>query len=250
LGLSFQPKNHDLVGYSDADWAGDIDSRRSTTGYLFTIGGVPVSWKSKRQATVALSTAEAEYMALSAATQEVVWLRKFLKNFEIEQSEATVIFEDNQGCIALAKNPVAHERTKHIDIRYHFIREQIEENTIDVKYLPTEEMLADLLTKGMTKERHMKLCGKLHLSKIQKQTSKTQHEGGVLKRNPSHKFPLHKVLLAFEGQDQDLEDWIGSDLNSEFDGQIQVPESKTNFIDQACKLARSPRFGTRVDHRS
>ncbi len=72
----------------------------------------------------------------------------------------------------------------------------------------------------------------------------------MLKRNPSHKFPLHKVLLAFEGQDQDLEDWIGSDLNSEFDGQIQVPESKTNFIDQACKLARSPRFGTRVDHRS
>jgi hypothetical protein len=163
LGLLFNPKDDTLIGYSDADWAGDIDSRRSTTGYLFTIGGVPVSWKSKKQATVALSTAEAEYMALSAATQEVSWLRKFLANFGFSLSDATVIFEDNQGCIALAKNPIAHERTKHIDIRYHFVREQIEAKTIDVRYISTEDMLADLLTKGMTKDRHLKLCNAISL---------------------------------------------------------------------------------------
>jgi hypothetical protein len=162
-GLLFNPKNDTLVGYSDADWAGDPDSRRSTTGYLFTIGGVPVSWKSKKQATVALSTAEAEYMALATAAQEVSWLRKFLVNFGLDQNEATVIFEDNQGCIALAKNPVSHERTKHIDIRYHFIRELIEAKMIDLQYLPTEEMLADLLTKGMARDRHLELCRKLNV---------------------------------------------------------------------------------------
>ena len=178
LGLLFNPKNSTLVGYSDADWAGDLDSRRSTTGYLFEIGGVPVSWKSKRQATVALSTAEAEYMALSAATQEVIWLRNFLKNFEFKQKVATIIFEDNQGCIALAKNPVKHERTKHIDIRHHFIREKVESNEIDIQYLETADMVADILTKAMTKDRHIKLCKAINL--VEKEDD-TQNEGGVLK---------------------------------------------------------------------
>ena len=181
-GLLFNPTDSTLVGYSDADWAGDLDSRRSTTGYLFTIGGVPVSWKSKKQATVALSTAEAEYMPISAATQEASWLRRFLANFGFDQNRATVIFEDNQGCIALAKNPVAHERTKHIDIRYHFVREKIEANTIDVRYLSTEQMLADLLTKGLAKDRHVKLCRRIHLFG----NEETQNEGGVLEINPSH----------------------------------------------------------------
>jgi hypothetical protein len=162
-GLLFNPKDDTLVGYSDADWAGDPDSRKSTTGYLFTIGGVPVSWKSKKQATVALSTAEAEYMALSTAAQEVSWLRKFLVNFGLDQNKATVIFEDNQGCIALAKNPVSHERTKHIDIRYHFIRELVEAKMIDLQYLPTADMLADLLTKGMARDRHLDLCRRLNV---------------------------------------------------------------------------------------
>jgi hypothetical protein len=149
-GLMFNPRDETLIGYSDSDWAGDVGDRRSTTGYLFAIGGVPVSWKSKKQATVALSTAEAEYMALALATQEAIWLRRFLANVGFNLEEPTVLFEDNQGCLALAKNPVAHERTKHIDIRYHFIREQIEAKTIDVRYISTEDMWADLLTKGMT----------------------------------------------------------------------------------------------------
>ena len=96
--------------------------RRSTTRYLFKI----VSWKSNRQPTVALSNAESEYMALSAACQEGIWLRRIFKSFSSDQKSPTIIFEDNQGCIALANNPVAHDRTKQFDIRYHFTIELID----------------------------------------------------------------------------------------------------------------------------
>jgi len=158
LGINCDPDSTELVGYSDADWAGDLDTRRSTTGYLFKFGNVPICWKSKRQPTVALSTAEAEYMALSMAVQTVICIRKLLKDFYIASENPTIIYEDNQGCIAMAKNPVNHERTKHIDIRYNFVREKVEDKTIVVKYLETGEMLADILTKGLPREQHRKLC--------------------------------------------------------------------------------------------
>jgi hypothetical protein len=163
IGIWCNPKSTELEGYSDADWAGDLDNRRSTTGYLFKIGGVPICWKSKRQPTVALSTAEAEYMALSLAVQTVIWIRKLLKNFGVSIEKPTTLYEDNQGCIAMAKNPVNHERTKHIDIRYHFVREKVEEGIVQVEYLETEEMLADILTKGLARDRHQKLCKKIGL---------------------------------------------------------------------------------------
>ena len=148
-----------LVGFSDADWGGDIDTRRSTTGYLFMIeetGGV-VSWGSKLQPTVALSSAEAEYMAVCAAVQEAVHLRRLMCDLGFEQKEPTVIYEDNQGCIALSDNPVHHRRTKHIDIRFHFIRERVASKETELKYVPTEFQLADLLTKGLAKSRVMVL---------------------------------------------------------------------------------------------
>lgn len=144
-----------VVGFSDADWGGDLDTRRSTTGYLFMIEetrGV-VSWGSKLQPTVALSSAEAEYMAACAAVQEAVHLRLLMSDLGFEQREPTVIYEDNQGCIALSDNPVYHRRTKHIDIRYHFIRERVASKEIELKYVPTKYQLADLLTKGLAKPR-------------------------------------------------------------------------------------------------
>jgi len=158
FGIKCDPKSIDLVGYSDADWAGDLDTRKSTTGYLFKLGSVPICWKSKRQPIVALSTAEAEYMALSMAAQTAIWIRKLLKDFIVASKEPTVIYEDNQGCIAMAKNPVNHERTKHIDIRYNFVRERVEDKTISVKYMETTDMLADILTKGLPRDQHSKLC--------------------------------------------------------------------------------------------
>ena len=144
-----------IIGFSDADWGGDRDTRRSTTGYLFMIEetGGAISWASKLQPTVALSSAEAEYMAACAAVQEAIHLRLLMRGLGFEQKGATVIFEDNQGCIALSDNPVFHKRSKHIDIRYHFIRERVANKEITLKYVATEHQLADMLTKGLPKPR-------------------------------------------------------------------------------------------------
>jgi hypothetical protein len=106
---------------------------------------------------VALSSSEAEYMALAAAVQECVHLRQLLADLGYPQKGATVIYEDNQGCIALARNPVFHKRTKHIDIRYHFIRERILDGTIDLKYIPTSDQYADIMTKCLPKDRTLSI---------------------------------------------------------------------------------------------
>ena len=155
-----------LTGYSDADWAGDLSKRRSTTGYVFQIQGSTVSWCSKRQACVARSTTEAEYIALSTTSQEAVWLRRLLQNVLKKQDNPTVVYEDNQGTIELTKNPKFHNRTKHIDVSYHFVREQVDNKVISVKYCRTEDMLADVMTKGLSKVQFEKFRDMLGLIKI------------------------------------------------------------------------------------
>ena len=150
--------NIELRGYCDADWAGDANERRSTTGYVFFIGDGAISWNCKRQPTIALSTTEAEYMATSQSTKEAIWLRKLLGDVGCVQVDATTIMCDNQGCIALAKNPTHHSRTKHIDVQHHFIREKLESGEISLRYCPTEDMVADVLTKALAKERHHRLA--------------------------------------------------------------------------------------------
>jgi len=122
-----QSENGMLIGYSDADRANDPDDRHSTTGNLFMMSGAAVIWLSKKQSTVALSTSEAEYIALNTATQEAIWFRRLLCDLGNSTDEPTILMEDNQGAIAIAHNPVDHARTKHIDIRYHFVRESVQE---------------------------------------------------------------------------------------------------------------------------
>ena len=151
--LKYGKNENDLVGYSDADWAGDQESRRSTSGNLFILSNGAVSWLSKRQSTVSLSTTEAEYVSLSSAAQEAIWLRRLLAELGLNELEPTTIREDNQGAIAIAKNPVSHSRTKHIDIKYHFIRDVVINKTVVLEYCGTEDMLADILTKALCKER-------------------------------------------------------------------------------------------------
>uniref|UniRef100_A0A1X7SF09 Reverse transcriptase Ty1/copia-type domain-containing protein n=1 Tax=Amphimedon queenslandica TaxID=400682 RepID=A0A1X7SF09_AMPQE len=153
LVLKFQQseKGCSLIGYSDADWAGENDDRHSTTGNLFQLAGGPISWLSKNQSVVALSTSEAEYVALSTCAQEAIWLRRLLNSLNAVPPGPTIINEDNQGAIAIARNPIAHMRTKHIDIHYHFIREAIQDQVIKVCYCPSEDMIADLLTKPLSK---------------------------------------------------------------------------------------------------
>lgn len=144
------------MGYSDSDWGNDIDTRRSVSGLVFLLHGAGVSWKSKMQPTVALSTAEAEYMAASQAAQEALYLRHLLCDLGYEQTGPTTIYEDNQGCIAMSKNPVMRDRCKHIDNCIHFLRELVESDDIIMEYEGTKDMTADVLTKPLPAEPYLK----------------------------------------------------------------------------------------------
>jgi len=138
----------DLEAYCDADYAGDLDSRRSTTGYVFTMGGGAISWSSRLQPTVAASTTEAEYMAAASAVKEGLWLRTLLSEIGLNINTIT-IRADNQSAIKLLKNPVFSMRSKHIDVIYHFARERVIRKDVAFKYIPTTEMVADVLTKPL-----------------------------------------------------------------------------------------------------
>ena len=149
------PDGFNLYGSADADWAGDVDDRRSTTGYSFHVqrSGAAISWSTKKQPTAAISTSEAEYQAMAAAVQEGLYLRSLLNEMDMTCDGPTVINEDNQSCIKMCKNPVMQKRTKHIDVKYHFVRERVEDGTFALEYCPTENMEADLLTKSLSKAK-------------------------------------------------------------------------------------------------
>ena len=148
IGLKFEKDRNvgkHLVGYVDSDYAGDLDKRRSTTGYVFTIAGGPVSWRSTLQSTVALSTTEAEYMAVTEAFKEAIWLHGLVEDLGIVQKQVEV-FCDSQSAICLAKNQVYHGRTKHIDVHFHFIREIVDEGNILLQKIRTADMLTKVVT--------------------------------------------------------------------------------------------------------
>ena len=152
VGLLFKQDNtlgKGVIGYVDSDYAGDLDKRRSTTGYVFTLAGGPISWKSTLQSTVALSTTEAEYMAVTEAVKEAIWLQGMAKTLGLVQEHINV-YCDSQSAIHLAKNQVYHARTKHIDVRFHFVREIIEEGKICLQKIKTADNPADMMTKVVT----------------------------------------------------------------------------------------------------
>ena len=138
-----------VVIYSDADWAGCHDSRRSTTGYVVLLNGTAVSWCSKLQPTVATSTVEAEYMAASAAVREALWLREIFKDMGFPLDGPLDIRSDNQGAISLSANPMVTRRTKHIDVQHHVVRERVKRKEVTLSYVPTGLMVADVLTKAV-----------------------------------------------------------------------------------------------------
>jgi hypothetical protein len=198
--------------YTDSDWAADTEGRKSTGGYVFMIGGTAVSWKTKKQTTVSLSSTEAEYVALSEATKEAMWMKRLLREVEtrvvpkaevnlaqyheeeierqwrpwenddrtrLKESDGLVtsrpqkILADNQGCIKLAENVFGSSRAKHIEIRYHYVRDMWEQGKIGLIYEPTATMTADVLTKALPKDRHW-----LHITHMGVRTS-----GGVATRD-------------------------------------------------------------------
>ncbi|CAL8174593.1 unnamed protein product [Prunus armeniaca] len=155
-----------LIGFYDADWAGSEDDSRSTYGYAFSFGSGAFSWAFVKQNTVALSTAEAEYVSTSEATAQAIWLRFVLDDFGEMQTEATPLFCDNMSTISTAKNPVFHQRTRHINRRYHFIREALQEGVVDMKFYRSEEQLADIFTKALPKVRFNQLRLKLGVKPV------------------------------------------------------------------------------------
>lgn len=158
--LRYSKEKAELEGFVDADWASDATDRRSYTGFCFMKSGSAISWESKKQRTVALSSCEAEYMALSEACREAI----YLQNLEHEItgcSNKIVLYNDNQSAIKLTNNNQSHKRSKHIDVRYNFIRDVIINGTIETKYLPTTSMPADLLTKGLSGIKHYQFMNAL-----------------------------------------------------------------------------------------
>ena len=139
----------DVCAYADADWANGKTDRRSITGWISKINGDTISWASKKQRTVALSTCEAELYAEAAAIQEVLWLRGLLKELGLHSQIGSVVYGDNQSAIAVSKNGIKGDRTKHVDIKYHFITETVERGDVTLKWIPTTEQQADIFTKAL-----------------------------------------------------------------------------------------------------
>lgn len=140
--------NANLAAFSDADWAGNVDDRKSTSGGSFYIGNCLVAWHSKKQNCISLSTAEAEYIAAGSSCTQLLWMRQMLQDYGISQGTMTV-FCDNTSAINISNNPVQHSKTKHIDIRHHFIRDLVEDGAVSLEFIPTESQLADFLTKPL-----------------------------------------------------------------------------------------------------
>ncbi|PKU76067.1 Retrovirus-related Pol polyprotein from transposon TNT 1-94 [Dendrobium catenatum] len=164
-GIPITKSNLLLTSFSDADWASDPISRKSTTGYCSFLGDSLISWTVKKQTTVARSSTESEYRALAALTADIAWLRRLLTDFGISQDKPTELFCDNTSAIALANNPVFHARTKHIEIDHRFVRDHIQQQNIRILPISTTDQIADILTKSLSTPRFHLLRDKLTVQK-------------------------------------------------------------------------------------
>nr|GEW52510.1 putative RNA-directed DNA polymerase [Tanacetum cinerariifolium] len=158
LGIFYRKGGSDqLVAYSDSDYAGDHDNRRSTSGYVCFLSGAAIAWSSKRQPIVTLSTTEAEFVAATACAYQVLWLRRMLEYIGLTQEEGTIINCDNMSTIKLSKNSVMHNRSKHIDVKYYFLRDLVNDGRIELRYCNTLAQVADIMTKPLKVEQFEKL---------------------------------------------------------------------------------------------
>jgi len=158
--------DNQLTAYCDADWASCPNNRKSITGYMITYGSSLISWKSKKQDTISRSPTEAKYKSLASTVAEIVWLVGLFKELGVKMKLHVPVYSDSKFAIQIAANPVFHERTKHIDIDCHFIREKVQLGMVQPTYLKTTEQQTDLLTKGLTCIQHAYLLAKLGMKNI------------------------------------------------------------------------------------
>jgi hypothetical protein len=151
--VSVNDGDHDfrLSGYTNSNWAGSVSDKKSTSGCRFSLGSAMVSWQSKKQSSISLSTVEAEYIDACFACCDAIWLRKLLTSLFDLEMEATTILCDNQSCIKMTENLVFHDKSKHIEIRYHYIRDMVHRGAIKLQYVSMDEQVVDVLTKPLSR---------------------------------------------------------------------------------------------------
>ena len=162
-GLMFSKNDHlEVEGYTDADWAGNISDRKSTSGYFTFVGGNLVTWRSKKQKVVALSSAEAEFRGMAKGLCELLWLKRLLTEIGFAPTSEMNLFCDNKAAIDISHNPIQHDRTKHVEVDRHFIKHNLETKIVQFPFVKSEDQLADILTKAVSSKEFynslVKLC--------------------------------------------------------------------------------------------
>lgn len=164
IGLKIGTSKSMMVSaFSDADWAGDVDDRRSTGGFAVYLGDNLVSWSARKQPTVSRSSTEAEYKSLANATAEMMWIQKLLADLRIPHPSSARLWCDNLGAKYLSANPVFHARTKHIEIDFHFVRERVAQRLLDIRFISSEDQVADGFTKALPRVKLRKFRDNLNL---------------------------------------------------------------------------------------
>ncbi|GKV51031.1 hypothetical protein SLEP1_g57708 [Rubroshorea leprosula] len=167
FGIWYKPMpNFKLLGFTNSDWAGSVDDRKSTSGYIFNLGSGVVSWSSKKQECTALPSSEAEYVAATSTACQAIWMRRIMKDLQQVQEKATKIFCDNKATILMTKNPMFHGRTKHIELRHHFIQGAVADGLIALEYCSTSDQVVDGFTKGFCFSKFMKFHSSLGVAEF------------------------------------------------------------------------------------
>ena len=163
----FEKHGHlEIHGFTDADWAGNPNDRKSTAGYFTFVGGNLVTWRSKKQKVVALSSAEAEFRGIRSGLTEILWLKKLMTELSMNSQKSCKLFCDNKAAISISENPVQHDRMKHVEVDRHFIKDNIEAKIVELPFVKSEGQLADILTTAVDSRSFCEVLGKLRMGDL------------------------------------------------------------------------------------